>query len=74
MDTLLTLVIAAPIGAAYLAALVYAIVQVIRTPQLSDAAKLVWGVAIVLQPFLAALVWYFAGPRPFGIRLVRDLR
>ncbi|ANJ27352.1 PLDc N-terminal domain-containing protein [Agromyces aureus] len=62
------------VAAAYIAAVVYAIVQVIRSKELSDLERVVWVLAVVFFPFVATLVWFIAGPHPFGLRLTRDLR
>lgn len=66
--------IAVVVAAAYIAAVVHAIVQVIRSKELSDLERVVWVLAVVFFPFVATLVWFIAGPHPFGLRLTRDLR
>jgi hypothetical protein len=76
MDVFATLaiVLGAAVGACALAAIVYAIVQITREQDLSDLEKLVWIVAVVCAPVVGSLVWYFAGPHPFGLRLNRQFR
>ncbi len=66
--------IAAVAAAVYIAAVVYAIVQVVRSKALSDVERLVWILAVVFFPLVATLVWFIAGPHPFGLRLTRDFR
>lgn len=68
---LLPILIAGLVGAAYLGAIVFAIVQAVRSPELADNEKLVWVIAIVCAPLIAAIVWFAAGPHPFGLRLPR---
>lgn len=58
----------------YVAAIAYAIVQIARTRDLSEVEKALWMIAVVFAPLLGALVWYFAGPHPFGLRLTRQVR
>ncbi|TFB54718.1 hypothetical protein E3T34_14995 [Cryobacterium sp. TMT1-62] len=36
--------------------------------------KVLWMIAVVFAPLLGALVWYLAGPHPFGLRLTRQVR
>lgn len=64
--------IASALAALYAAAIAYAIVQIWRTSELSELEHWVWTIAIVLFPLGGALVWFIAGPRPFGLRLTRD--
>lgn len=72
MDTALAVLIASSVGAAYLVAIAYAIVQIVRTRELSQNEKLVWVVIVVCAPLFGSLVWYVAGPHPFGLRLPRE--
>lgn len=69
MDTAIAVTIATVTVLAYVAAIVYACVQVSRTNQLVHAEKLIWMAVIVLAPLVGALVWGLAGPHPFGLRL-----
>jgi len=62
------------VSAAYLGAIVYALMQIARAPELADVEKVVWVIGVIAAPFLGALVWYFLGPHPFGLRLSRDGR
>ena len=64
----------AVVSAAYLGAIVYALAQIVRATDLADVEKLVWVIGVIAAPFIGALVWYFLGPHPFGLRLSRDLR
>ncbi|WP_370250068.1 PLD nuclease N-terminal domain-containing protein [Cryobacterium sp. HLT2-28] len=41
--------------------------QIARTRDLSEVEKALWMIAVVFAPLLGALVWYFAGPHPFGV-------
>ena len=59
---------------AYLAAIAYAIVQIVRSQDLSDVERIVWVVAVLCAPFIGSLVWYFAGPHPLGLRITRQVR
>lgn len=65
---------AAVVGFAFVAAIVYAIVQIARTEQLADVEKIVWIVAVLCAPVIGAAVWYFAGPHPLGLRLTRPAK
>lgn len=69
MDTAIAVTVATVVVLAYLAATVFACVQVWRSIQLTELEKYVWIAAIILVPFLAALIWGLAGPHPFGLRL-----
>ncbi len=71
MDSAATLAVAVAsvTVAVYLAAIAYAIVQIVRTRDLSDIEKGVWMITVVFAPLFGALVWYWAGPHPFGLRL-----
>jgi len=69
VDGTAALVIALVVGSAYVAAIAYALVQIVRTEQLADIEKIVWIVALLGAPVIGAAVWYFAGPHPFGLRL-----
>lgn len=68
-DIALVVVVAGLVLALYLAAVAYAIVQVVRTPDLSAVERALWAAAIVTVPVAAMLVWYVLGPRPFGLRV-----
>ncbi|GAA3878183.1 hypothetical protein GCM10022381_20760 [Leifsonia kafniensis] len=71
---LFVFLLVAVVAAAYLGAIVYALMQIMRSPDLVDVEKLVWVIGVIAAPFIGALVWYFLGPHPFGLRLSRDLR
>lgn len=74
MDVPAALAIALVVGALYVGAIAYAIVQIVRTRELSDVERLIWVVAVLWAPLIGALVWFFAGPHPFGFRLTRQIR
>lgn len=44
--------------AAILAGIVYAIVQVLRSPDLSDLAKTIWIIALIVTPVVGTIVWF----------------
>ncbi|TFD35096.1 PLDc_N domain-containing protein [Cryobacterium sp. TMT1-19] len=70
----LAIALASVVAVLYGAAIAYAIVQIARTRDLSEVEKVLWMIAVVFAPLLGALVWYFAGPHPFGLRLTRQVR
>lgn len=53
----------------YVCAVTYALVQISKTDALSHREKWVWAVAVIVFPFIAALLWFIAGPHPFGLRI-----
>ncbi len=59
--------LASVVAVLYVAAIAYAIAQIARTRDLSEVEKALWMIAVVFAPLLGALVWYFAGPHPFGV-------
>jgi hypothetical protein len=68
MDPVAIVVVAA-VGLLYIAAISYAVVLVTRTRILNDVEKLVWVAAVILFPVVGSIVWFAAGPHPFGLRL-----
>lgn len=70
----LAVALASVVAVLYIAAIAYAIFQVVRTRDLSEVEKALWIIAVVFAPLLGALVWYFAGPHPFGLRLTHKVR
>jgi len=70
----LAVVIASVVVVMYIAAITFAIVQIHRTRDLSDVEKVLWVIAVLFAPLLGTLVWYFAGPRLFGLRITRQPR
>lgn len=74
MDGTAALVIALIVGSAYVAAIAYALVQIVRTGQLADIEKIVWIVVLLGAPLIGAVVWYFAGPHPLGLRLTSSAK
>ncbi|TFC07990.1 PLDc N-terminal domain-containing protein [Cryobacterium mannosilyticum] len=67
-------VLASIVAVVYVAAIAYAMMQIARTNDLSGVEKAVWIVGVVFAPLLGALVWFFAGPHPFSLRLTRQVR
>jgi hypothetical protein len=53
----------------YLGAISYAIVQISKTRSLNHTEKWVWAIAVVAFPVVATLLWFLAGPHPFGLRI-----
>ena len=74
MDTAVAVAIGTVAVLLYLAAIVFACIQVSRSTQLSDIEKYVWIAAIIVAPLVAALLWGLAGPHPLGLRLSRHPR
>ena len=68
-DIALALVVAGLGLALYFTAVTYAIVQVVRTPDLATAERGLWIAAVLMVPVVALLVWYVLSPRPFGLRV-----
>ena len=66
-DIALAVVVASLVLALYLSAVAYAIVQVVRTPDLSTTGRGLWVAAVLTVPVAAMLVWYVLGPRPLGL-------
>ena len=71
-DVALAVAVAGLTLALYVAAVAYAILQVVRTPRLSTAGRGLWIAAVLTVPVAAMLVWYFLGPRPMGLRVSVD--
>ena len=74
IENFIVITITATAAALYIAAIAYAAVQINKTGQLNDLEKLVWTLGVLLAPVAGGILWYFAGPHPFGIRLNRDPR
>lgn len=70
----LAVALASVVAVLYIAAIAYAIVRIARTRDLSEVEKALWMIGVVFSPLLGALVWYFAGPHPFGLRLTPKVR
>jgi hypothetical protein len=56
------------------AATVYTIIRITRSRDLNSTEQIVWVLAVLCFPLVGMLVWFFAGPHPFGLRISRDLR
>ena len=69
---LLPILIGVGAVALYVAAIVFAIRQVMKSAELNSTERSIWMVAVLLAPFAGALVWYALGPHPFGLRAGRD--
>ena len=65
----LAILLAAVVALAYVAAIAYAIVQVVRSRALTEIEKVVWVAVILFAPLIGSIVWYALGPHPFGLRL-----
>ncbi|QAY74047.1 hypothetical protein ET445_12570 [Agromyces protaetiae] len=68
------LLIPLAVGAVWLAAIVYLVVQIWRSDELSEIERWVWFAGVVFFPLVSMLVWYLAGPHPFGLRITREVR
>jgi uncharacterized membrane protein YdcZ (DUF606 family) len=66
--------IAAIVGIAYLALIVWVVSRIFRTEELNELERWIWTIAVVCFPLVGSIVWFAAGPHPFGIRITRDLR
>jgi membrane-anchored protein YejM (alkaline phosphatase superfamily) len=64
--------IATAVVAIYLVAITFAILHIERRSDLGQAEKVVWVVAVFFAPVVSAIVWFAAGPHPFGFRITRD--
>lgn len=64
----LTVLLMAAAGILYVAAIVFAIVQISRTSALNPIEKLIWIVAVICVPLIGSVIWLAAGPHPFGLR------
>ncbi|WP_026482119.1 PLDc N-terminal domain-containing protein [Agromyces subbeticus] len=62
------------IGVAYLAIIIWVISRIFRTNELNELERWVWAIAVFCFPLVGSIVWFAAGPHPFGIRISRDLR
>lgn len=71
MDVVSVLVFAL-IAALVLAVFVFAIAQIVRTESLNSVEKVVWVAAVLFFPVVGSIVWFAAGPHPFGIRIQRQ--
>lgn len=67
-DLALAWLIAGAAGAAYLGALVYGAVRIAGTGDLTRTERNVWLVAFLVTPVITAIVWFAAGPHPWGLR------
>lgn len=58
-----------PVSALYAAATIYALIQISRTESLNHIERWVWALAVIIFPLVASLVWFIAGPLPFGLKI-----
>lgn len=70
----LAVALASVVAVLYIAAIAYATVHIARIRDLFEVEKALWMIAAVFAPLLGALVCYFAGPHPFGLRLTYKVR
>ncbi|KRC61267.1 hypothetical protein ASE14_10200 [Agromyces sp. Root81] len=62
------------VGVGYLAVIVWVVSQILRSDELNELERWVWVIAVICFPLVGSIVWFAAGPHPFGIRISRDLR
>lgn len=67
MSALLTSILVALIGAAYVAIAILALVQILRSPN-ELILKAMWVAVVIIAPFLGSVAWFFLG-RNHGHRL-----
>lgn len=60
MSALLTSILVALIGAAYVAIAILALVQILRSPN-ELVFKAVWVAVVIFAPFLGSVAWFFFG-------------
>lgn len=58
----------------YLAVIVWVISRIVRSDELSELERWVWAIAVICFPFVGSIVWFVAGPHPFGIHLTREMK
>jgi hypothetical protein len=63
VDVALAVAVTGALGAGYLFALAYAVVQILRSPDIAELGKALWVGAVLCVPVIAALAWFTAGPR-----------
>ncbi|MGW9632193.1 PLDc N-terminal domain-containing protein [Agromyces sp. NPDC055520] len=62
------------VGVGYLVLIVWVVSRILRTDELNELERWVWVIAVICFPLIGSIVWFAAGPHPFGIRISRDLR
>ncbi|WP_168197081.1 PLDc N-terminal domain-containing protein [Agromyces laixinhei] len=67
-------VLAAVVAIGYLAVIVWVVSRIFRTEELNELERWVWAIAVICFPLVGSIVWFAAGPHPFGIRISRDQR
>ncbi|PPG36479.1 MULTISPECIES: PLD nuclease N-terminal domain-containing protein [unclassified Rathayibacter] len=60
MSALLTSILVALIGAAYVAIAILALVQILRSPN-ELILKAMWVAVVIIAPFLGSVAWFFLG-------------
>ncbi|QTX03536.1 PLDc N-terminal domain-containing protein [Agromyces archimandritae] len=68
------IVVAVSAVALWLGALAFALTQIAKHEDLNSIEKTVWVVAVLMFPLGGSVVWYAAGPHPFGLRIQAGLR
>jgi Phospholipase_D-nuclease N-terminal len=71
MDSYVSIAFACAAVALYVGAIVYALIQINKSEELSGLERPVWMLVVIFAPLIGALVWYIAGPHPFGVHLTR---
>lgn len=66
--------LAVVVGIGYLALIVWVVLRIMRTEELNELERWVWVIAVICFPLAGSIVWFAAGPHPFGIRISHDLR
>lgn len=56
----------------FFAAIAFAIVQIARNEALNTGEKAIWVAVVVFFPVIGAVIWFLAGPHPFGLRVPRS--
>ena len=71
MDVIPLFILGALGGAIVLAFIFVAVLQVVRSAEISLTAKTVWIIGIVAAPLLGAMAWYLLGDRT--VQIEREL-
>lgn len=64
------LILAIAVGALYLALVLWAVVEVVRSPRLSLAGRILWVLVILVIPPFGSMLWYWLGDR-LNVRVSR---
>lgn len=63
MEALPVVILAAVCGAIVVAFIVVAVLQVVRSTDISLTAKTAWIIGIIVGPLIGAMAWYLLGDR-----------